>query len=245
MTGRTLVTNVMKDIGKLGEGQPLDDGDAQYVLDRLNDWIDSLALEGLLIYVYLRTLKVFASGTASYTIGSGGDINIVRPDHIPDDGARLIIDNAASPVTEIPLSVFTEQEWRAIQQKSLASPLAQGVYYDRGWTAGLGRIYPWPVPNVATTTLVLHTEVPLSEFTSLNTDYTFPPGYRLFLRTNLAREIAPGFGKTLSTEQIEAARDARSKLKRSNSHPPEALLPPGTPGAREGVGYDYRTDTFR
>lgn len=245
MTGRTLITNVMKDIGKLGEGQPLDDGDAQYVLDLLNDWIDSLATEGMLVYVYLRTVKVLASGTASYTIGSGGDINIARPTHIPNDGAHLIISNAATPLTEIPLQVFTEQEWRAIPQKSLGNSLAQGIYYDRGWTAGLGRIYPWPVPNVATTSLVLYTEVPLSEFTTLNTDYTFPPGYRLFLRTNLAKQIAGGFGKSLSKEQLDAARDASAKVKRANIRAAELLLPPGTPGGHAGTAYDYRTDTFR
>lgn len=245
MTGRTLITNVMKDIGKLGEGQPLDDGDAQYVLDRMNDWINSLALDGLLVYVYLRTVKVLASGTTSYTIGSGGDINIARPDHLPEDGARLIISNSATTPTTIPLRVFTEQEWRAIPQQTLASAYAQGVYYDRGWTAGLGRVSLWPVPNIGTTSLVLYTETVLSEFADLNTDYTFPPGYREFLRTNLPKKIAGGFGKSLSKEQIDAATEAMVKVKRSNSQPPEMLLPPGTPGAHHGIGYDWRTDTIR
>ena len=245
MTARTLISDVLKDIGKLGEGQPLSNDDAQYVLRRLNQWIDSLALEGLLIFTYLRTVKALASGTPSYTIGTGGSINIVRPDDIRPGDAKLIIDTTADPVTEIPIAVFTEQEYRAIPQKDLESPLVQGIYYDRAWTAGLGTIKLYPVPNVATTSLVLHTEVPLSQFADLTTDYTFPPGYPLFLRTNLPREIAPGFGKTLSQEQKDAAKDARAKVKRSNNRIDEASLPIGTPGTRHGQHFNIYTGESR
>lgn len=239
MTPRDLFTDVLQDIGVLGQVDRLTNADAQLALRRANDWLDALALESMTVYYVARTTKTLASSTASYTIGTGGAINQPRPVDI--DYARLIIDVNASPTTELPIDVFTEQEWSLIRQKGLTSPLIAGIYYDHAWTAGLGVVNVWPVPTIGTTQLVLYCRVALTEFADLTTTISFPPGYRQFLRTNLAKQFAASWGKTLTEEQRENAKDARALVKRSNIRPVTSQIDPLTPGFTSPQAWDWRT----
>jgi hypothetical protein len=237
MTPRQMFSDVLQDIGVLGKTDRLDSADAQLALRKANDWIDSLALESMTVYYLLPTTKNLAANTASYTIGSGGAINMVRPTEI--ESARLIIDVNAATLTEIDVDVYSEQEWQAIPQKGLTSPYVRGVRLDNNWTAGLATLLVWPVPTIATTRLVLYSRQALTEFPSLDVNITYPPGYRQFIRTNLAKQFAPSWGKTLTQEQKENATEARAKVKRSNIRPVEASLPIDTPGLVRGA-YDWR-----
>lgn len=245
MKARQLIQDILEDIGRLGVGDYLSDEDAEKGLGCLNDWLDSLSLERLTMYYLLRTQQTLSSGVSSYTIGLGGTFNIDRPTEIDD--AAIVLDIAAATPTEKPIDVFTDQQWTSIRQKTLQSPLASGVFYDHNLVSGLARVYPWPIPNVGTTALVLYTKKPLSAFANLDTDYEYPRGYRLFLRTNAALILAPAFGKSLSAEAIENAKVSRRNIKRANDRPVESMLDPRVPGtyASDGGVYDWRTDSFR
>lgn len=243
MTARQLITDVLQDLGVLGAGENLAPEDAQFVLRRMNQWIDALALEGTIVYFILRTVRALSANVATVTIGTGGTINIVRPDHL--DAASLIIDNTASPVTEVPIRMLTDQEWQAVPQKDITNTLLQAIYYDRGWSAGLAIVHLYPVPSVSTTSLVVYSEQALTQFADLDTDYTFPPGYGEFIRTNLPKKIAGGYGKVLTQDQRAEATEARSRLKRSNIRPVERRLPAGTPGTSAGSYFDWRTGESR
>src|SRR5260221_14024620 len=112
----------------------------------INNMVAMWATEPLDVFTTSRTVKALAANTTSYTVGSGGSINIARPLWITK--ANLIIDNTQSTVTERQLTIFTVQDWAGIAQKTLASTQSLGVYYDNDWSAGLSKVWPWPVPNV-------------------------------------------------------------------------------------------------
>lgn len=210
--------------GRTASTEELADG-----FTRLNDMLNAWGVERLTMYRVLRTTRALAASTASYTIGSGGAIDIVRPDKI--EAAGLILDVNAVPVYEKPIDVITDQRWRRIQQKDLENPLAQGVYFDHGWSAGLGRVYLWPIPSVGTTTLVLYSLVALTAFADLTTCYTFPPGYGEAIRYQLALRLARDFGGLKDPETTTfLATTALARVKRGNIRPEEAALDPRTPG---------------
>jgi hypothetical protein len=165
--------------------------DLSTAFSALNDWIDALGTERLSIYYVARTVKTLANGTPSYTIGSGGSINIARPLWI--ENAGLVINTADTYPVEIPIRVMTDDEWASRAQKTLPSNLILGIWYDHNWSAGLGLIYVWPIPNVSTTQLVLYTPTAITEFADRTTNYTFPPGIRRMLLFNLANELAPWY----------------------------------------------------
>lgn len=204
-------------LGVYEAGAPIDAADSDDAFDTLNEWVDSLATERLSIYTLLRTVKTLAANTTSYTIGTGGDINIVRPLWIQNAG--LVIDTGVTPVTEIPIRVFTDDEYAQITPKALTSNLITGIYFDHAWTAGLATVKPWPVPDVGTTQLVLYTPLALTTFGDLSTGYTFPPGYPRAIRANLALELAADFNVAPSDQVRRMATQGMATIKRANWRP--------------------------
>ena len=224
--------------GRTASPEQLTDG-----LARLNDMIDAWGIERLTIFFVLRTEKTLADATASYTIGTGGSINIVRPASI--ESAGLILDTAADPTTEKPIHIFTDQEWQSIKQKGLTSTLVSGIYYDKQWTAGLATIYVWPVPTIGTTALILYTLQALTAFADLTTSYTFPPGYAEAIGYQLALRLAPEFGGLTDPATEKNATVALARLKRGNIRPVEVELDRATPGLHAGNVFDWRTGDVR
>lgn len=238
MTALTLITSALRSIGVAATGETLTSDEATDGLARLNEWIDAMGAEGLTIFKQLRTAHTLTATTASYTIGTGGVINIARPVQI--DRANLVIDTAATTPTEVPIAVFTDQQWAAISQKTLTAALIQGIYYDYGWTAGLGIIYPWPIPTVSTIQLVIYTPVALTELATTATTFTGPPGYLRFYRTNLAVELAPEYGVSVPDTLLEAARESKAAVKRMNTRLSDLAIDPLW--ARTVGWYDITTD---
>lgn len=190
MTGAALINAALKALNVLSAGEVPDANDANDSLLRLNDWLDALGTQDFSVYYLLRTVVPLVNGTANYTIGTGGAVNIPRPVSI--DHAGLVL--PATPVSqEVPTTVFTDQMWQSIGQKSYSATYPQGIYYDYNWVSGLATITVYPVPNTSTASLVLYTPSALTEMT-LAGDVTFPPGYRRFLRYGLARELSAEFG---------------------------------------------------
>jgi hypothetical protein len=242
VTGNDLISGSMKLLGLLSAGDTATGTDAQDALSRLNDLIDAWQLERLFIFTVARTTKTLTSGTASYTIGSGGDINIDRPTWI--DRGALIYDPSAATPAETPLELFTDQRWQEIRQKTLQSGQPAGIWYDHGFTAGLGRIFPHPIPNTSTTQLVLYAPgAAVGQFADLTTAYTFPPGYARMLRYNLAIELAPEFGRAIDPVIAATAMSSMSAVKRANNRPRELKCGPEVLG-RSG-GFDIRTGNYR
>jgi hypothetical protein len=200
--------------------------DALVIVQRM---IDTFAADKLTMYQLLRTTKALAIGTASYTVGSGGAINIVRPDKIED--AKLVRNSAAADPVEDPIDVFTPQRWAAIPVKTLDGD-PEGVFYDRGWTAGLAMLSLYPIPNAANRQLVLYTMQALIAFADLSTtDYTFPRGYEAAFHYQLAVDLAIEFGRPISDDLRLKQRLSRETIERGNVQPRElsvdaALLAP-------------------
>ena len=176
--------------------------------------IDAWGLHNLTKYMLLRTATTLVSGTASYTVGTGGTINIARPTEIRNAG--LILDTGATYPVEAPIDVLTDDEYAAWPEKTFQSTYAQGVYYDHNWSAGLGRLYPLPIPNVGITQLVIYTPVAIAEFADRTTDYTFPPGYEEALEYNLAVRLATPFGRDIPDFVAMMARSSLAVVKRGN-----------------------------
>ena len=189
--------------------------DGELAFDVLNDWIDELGTQRQTIYYVTRTAHTLTASTPSYTIGSGGTINIARPLWIDDAG--LILDTGASTPTEIPIRVLTDDERAQIPEKTLESSLVEGVWLDHNWSAGLARVFVYPIPSTSTTQLVLYTPTALTEFADQSTNYTFPPGYRTAIVWNLANELAPWYPAAKPDPRVEKkAADKLAWIKRAN-----------------------------
>lgn len=214
MTIRDLITSTLQDLGVIAAGEQPSAEDAADALSRLQDWVDGLATEGLTVYTVTRTTWTLTTA-ASYTVGTGGTINIPRPtgpEAIQNIGYQ---DTALSPVAEMLLGrPLTEDQYAAIAQKTLEGPYPARFYYNP--TYPLGTLKPWPIPTSGTLEGVIYAPTPLTEPASLDTVIALPPGYRRFYRTNLALEIADAFDAAVTPLMDRKARDAKNAIKRAN-----------------------------
>lgn len=243
MTGNSVTKRAMRALGRIGEGQTPSASDSQDALEVLNGMINTWAAQNLTMHFLLRTVVTLVSGTPSYTIGTGGVINIVRPLDILY--ATLIIDDTQDPVTEIPIDVLSDQRWAGIMQKDLTNPLVQSIWFDHAYVAGLGLIYVWPIPDVGTTQLVLYTQQAITQFVNLVSTYVAPPAYEDALVYQLARRLAPEYNMDAPATVIELAKETFGILKRANIRPVEIGVDTGLLARDRGGVWDWRTGTVR
>lgn len=212
-----LITRGMFDLGLLQEGEV---PTAQQALDgfnALNDWIDSLGPDTLTIYTVTRTTWTITTA-ASYSVGTGGDINIARPispDRIENIG--YVNNNFPTPV-EIQLGpCLTEDAYALIPIKTYSVPYPTNFYYSP--TFPYGTLIPFPIPSSAGLLGVIYTKTAISEFTALTQTVSVPPGYRRFFRSQLAMELAPVFDVQPSAALVRIASLSEQAVKTGNVRP--------------------------
>lgn len=199
----------------------------------LDAFTDSLGLERAAIYAIARTVQPLVAGTQTYTIGTGGVFNQVRPMWI--DAFSVRPDRTASPVLELPRGTpLTIEAWQAVPVKTTTALYPTDLYYDHTWTAGLGVITVYPVPTTSVCDLVLYTPTAAGRFVDLTTLYTLPPGWERMYHFNLAREMAPDFGAPVPDFVNQVAVQSLAVIKRANYRPVDLRLDPAMPGMRGG-----------
>lgn len=232
-TARALIASSLRQLNVLATGEALDATAEDDALTWLNRMIGSWGTQRLTMLFLTRTVQTLTSGTASYTIGSGGTINIVRP--LTIERAGLITNTGDATPTEIPIAVFTDQEYARWSQKTLQNSYPDGIWYDHNWSSSLGRIYPLPIPNVSTTQAVLYTPTALTTFADFTTDYTWAPGYEDAIETNLALRLAIPMGRDVPDGLREQARASLALIKRANLRIREMSIDPTLLGTGRGT----------
>lgn len=247
MTAGDLITSALKRIGAIGATETPSDEDAASGLEALNLLIDQWQLEPLTIFTITRATWTITANDGSYTVGSGGDVNITRPPN-PSVVTIKFQDTSVSPVEEYSLGdPLTEAAYEAIPQKSITAPYPTRVYYNPTFgSTGLGTITLWPVPTATTLQGVIYAPAPIGEAATLTTDLYLPTGYRRFYVTNLAVELGPIFNKNVSDDLRDQARDSKAAVKRANKRLRDLMVDPAALGAANhgGAAYDINSDTY-
>ena len=164
----------------------------------------SWGVKGLMV-PYLTVENFTLTGAASYTIGSAGTFNTVRPARI--DGAYLRTSGAG----DTPLNIIGPEKYRSFGDKSLAGT-GNWLFYNP--VHPLGVIYINPLSS---DTLYLHSYKQLTEPAALATDTGFPPEYDAAIRWNLALQLSPEFGREPPQSVIAFATDALNSIKAHNA----------------------------
>lgn len=209
-TAATIISRAMRLLGVLESGGTASSDELADGLTALNAMIDSWNNDRLAIYALQDESLTLVSGTGSYTIGSGGDLNTTRP---------VAIESAYVRVSSLdyPVEVYRDKKsYTAIIDKTAQSSFPEICYYETSMSTG--RLYVYPVPDAAN---VMHliTRVPFTAFASTATTVTLPPGYEQALATNLAINLSPEFQVPVPAVVVEMARAALAGIKKVNSRP--------------------------
>ncbi len=239
MTSRTLIKASLRKLGVLAVGEQPSADEAMDALHALNLLLEAWNTDGLSVYATSRAVVTLTADDGEYSIGSGGDIDVVQPIRI--HRAAVI---AAGSTREAPVEILTQDEWAQRQDKTTTG-LPYQLHLQRGIAAGLGALFLYPIPADAHT-LVLYLGSQLAAIpendAGLSTDYELPPGYGLALEAALAVVLAPEFGVSVSPELATIATGAYAQLKRSNLEPATMRIDEALSGC--GGRWDINTGGF-
>ena len=219
----TMILNALTMTGEKAIGDSLDSAEQGYYLSRMNSMLDSWSLERMMIYSLSQTSFALTASQGLYTIGSGGNFNMTRPNKIVDP--CFIRD---SDGFDQPLQLLNAQSYGRIVDKTADGSWPIYLFYDFGYSAtSTASIRLWPEPDSGLT-LFINTLQPLQNFSSMSVSVQLPPGYQRAIETNFGVETAPGF-VTLDKEIIKIAKDSKAIIKGQNATSPIMRLEYGVP----------------
>lgn len=217
-----LITDAMTEIGVKAAGEVPEAADANDGLRSLNRMVNAWKAEKVFIYTNTATTKAITPNDGTYTVGIGGDINVLRPLHLTSVN---ISDAVTTPPYEMSLRMMTDQDWAEVRIKTQTAYRPQAAYYNL--TYPLATLELWPVPTSSTLSIVLYAPEAVAEFTGLSQTVSLPPGYERMIVKNLALEIAPQYSVTPTPQLERQAQDALAVVLRANKNLEEQRFDPG------------------
>jgi len=141
-TARDLCVDALKESGQLGVGQTPLAEDINDAFTRMQRMLASWQKQRWLV-PSLQEFQLTADASTYYTVGLGGDVNIIPPSDIK--GGYVVQRNTGSTPVSLPLKkIFSYEDYIRITVKELQS-LPTYFFYDNQYP--LARLYPWPIPN--------------------------------------------------------------------------------------------------
>ena len=234
-TARDIITESLLDLGVLAEGETPTAIQAAGALKKLNAMLDTWGLDGLMVYGQTRNSLPLVSGKTSYTIGTGGDLNIPRPNNITYVTAYDTTQPASNRV-EYGIEILNNKDWAEVPYKSLPGSFpVYGVFPD--WQYPFINLFVTPVPNSSQYALYIYTPGILGNLT-IDQVIVFPAGYRDAIVSNLSIRLAPSYQAQVAEATALLAKQSMRLLANKNLQINDLKLP-------YNLYYDIRTDTYR
>ena len=185
-TPLSIIEDALLDAKLIQEGQtPSSEVYAQH-MRRLRDLVNLEVIKGVKLWLLSDQSINLVEGTGTYTIVSGGSINLTRPLQVLQ--AYWLSENE-DVRREVSLIAWHDYLLLgAPESEGSVNSVMVDKLYDRF------RILCWPLPDATdaagTLHLLLRTQV--TQFIELDETIQFPPEWRMFLHWGLAAEICTG-----------------------------------------------------
>lgn len=215
VSANQIITRSMQALGILGRTEVPSAGESNDGLVAFNAMLDSWSNgEDLMSYVVLERSFPLVVNTASYTIGTGGVVNVPRPNDISQAYIRDSIGN------NFLLEILPRDKWNQIGNRSstITSQIPETLFYDPQYPLGVINLFPTPL---LTYTCFFDSTQDQVDFASLTQALAMPAGYERAYVLNLALELmGSGFPCMLDDKAlmrlVNNASDAKANVKRTN-----------------------------
>ncbi len=187
VTANDIITRAMKSLQALGGTEVPNAAESNDGLIAFNAMLDSWSNIGLNSYTIQEQSFTFAAGTSSYTIGTGGVINVQRPFDITQAYVRDSGNN------NFLMKILPRDKWNQIGNRgpTITSQIPDTMFYDPQFPLGVINIFPTPLLSY---TCFFDSTLNQTNFTTLPQVLAMPPGYERAYVYNLAVEISSMFG---------------------------------------------------
>jgi hypothetical protein len=230
-TALDLITDAMEEAGILTKTESPSDEEVQTGLNRLNRLISSWSNTTNLVFERVTESFPLTTLDTTYTIGSGGDFNTVRP-------TKIIQAHIQDNNITYNLEVVTDRIYQSVTYKTIGG-LPELLNYTNEYPLATINIYPAPS---TTYTLFLTSEKPLTSYATINTTVDLPSGWEDALTYNLAVRLCPVYGQPVDPELKALARETKAMISLNSlrNNPLQSQPTPGR-GANNNVYSGYYT----
>ena len=211
-TALNLITDVLLDMGVLADQQTPTAAQSVGALTKLNDLIESWNLDPQKLYGATQYILPFVPNQVSYTIGTGGDLNIPRPNDITAAFVRSTF-QVPSQQQDIPITILNDQQWADIPVKEMVGTYPYAVWFNM--TYPLITAYITPIATSANYSLVFWDKNDNATL-SLNTVLSLPSGYKRALKYGLFIELAAGYQIPVPDSIASLAVTSKLSIDRQN-----------------------------
>jgi len=222
-TALTILTDALLELGVLSTGETPSTEQQTDGLRSLNRLMEKLSNAKAFAF-YSDEASLALTGQASFTIGPSGDVVDLRP--ISIESATAVLNNVTYPV-----SVYTDQQWDSIPNKTDTGTIPQAIYYEGVMPDGIVKVYPLCTGS----TIYVRFLSVVSSFATISTALSMPPGYEEALIKNLAINIAPQYEiGNINPITVKEAKSALAYIERVNTVIPRLSLDSRLPGLTSG-----------
>lgn len=218
-TPNDIITLALKTANVTGVGQTPSAEDLNDSFNLLNMMLAQWQRKRFLVYG-LTTTSLTATGATSYTVGTGGNFNIPRPNRIESAYIRLL-NNTATPVDNYLEILKSQDDYNRLSLKQL-NAYPRYAFYDQA--NPLGNLFIWPVPN-NTYAIFISTLTQLQQFVTTADIIVLPPEYKAAIMWNLVLELYPFYGVPPNPMVIQKAEASLSAISDANVQIPQLNLP--------------------
>lgn len=222
-TARELIQDAMEMLRLYAPGEDVSAPDLARGWSTLNDLNDSWSNESLTCFVWLTQTFTLIPNKFQYTVGgAGADVTGPRPLRVSNAlGAAYLLD---TNLNRYMIDVVDQLKWNWVTTAVADANLPGYLFYDAQFPLGI--INLWPTPTTGYTCSFL-SYAQLTDWTTLDTDVGFPPGYKRAYSTNLAVELKAYFKEAQLDETIVVrARESKANIKRTNMREQIAVFDP-------------------
>lgn len=230
MTAQDVITLALKLSGVVGVGQAASTDDLNDAFTMLTLMMATWQRKRWLTW-HLQDVAFTPNSSQSYTIGSGGTINVARPDRIERAYARQL--NPGGPyAVDFPLQVIDDREdYAAIVLKSMAASPPTLIFYDPDYP--LGSVYVWPVCDNRWEIHLL-VKQPIAQPSVLGDTISLPQEYLEAIMWNLAARLRPMYGQGPDPTIAAEAKASLDTVRVANTQIAQLRLPADLPGQGRG-----------
>lgn len=203
MTGNDIILEALLLDGVIYPGQTISAEASATSQLGLNNLLSEWSAQGLAIFCVKKSTTALSSGVGEYTFSGSA-----RPEKVE---AWRVIDssggsNGGSPVNSKDFSRIADDD-------ALIAARVDALYYDGDFPTGTVKIYPKPAGG----TLELWIWEQFSQISDFTITVTFPPGYQKAVVYNLAKDLAPKFGRPLDPTVEKIANEMKATLAGTNA----------------------------
>lgn len=232
-----LIASALRLINVLASGEPVPPSEANDSLMVLNQMIDAWNAQRQAIFTTSSADYAYVLNQQAYTLGPGGDFNTNRPARI-DAMSTILINNPANPI-EVPLTLYTVQDWQTqVPVKNVSGSIPLICYDDGGFP--LRTLNFWPIPTQPLANVRIYSWQPIGIAASLTSFLHYPPGYAEAFRYNLAIRLAPEFGAAVPAQVALIATSSLAVVKSFNTPDMEMR----SDLVQNPSEYNYKADLF-